>query len=328
MMPRHHFLNCKQRVGDISNITVGEDANSKEDKDVNLALQLQLHCDATQEESVDAQHQSSCMRTYSDTSMQEGLSETLNETTISSENISTELKQDDVIKDESLEIIDHLVEEKQESEEIVEEAIEEKLAGAEGLEDTGDFEDDAVAVTDEVLTKSFNSRDDEDVENDAVEVTDNISHCGNEKSTAELQKSKEELEEPGQDYSKNNCSANTFKNELSDGIVIPNTSDFHHDDIAIGNDLALGTIEREKLQQELPAQNLNTLEDALERQKEAERLHQEVVNQPGCPSTGDFAKAFGISANSIQVTKSHLLYLIFVSHEFAQRQSIAAECDS
>ena len=310
MTPRHHLLNCKPRVGDISNITVGEDANSKEDKDVNLALQLQLHCDATQEESVDAQHQSSCMRTYSDTSMQEGLSETLNETTISSENISTELKQDDVIKDESLEIIDHLVEEKHEAEEIVEEAIEEKLAGAEGLEDTGDFEDDAVAVTDEVLTKSFNSRDDEDVENDAVEVTDNILHCGNEKSTAELQKSKEELEEP------------------SDGIVIPNTSDFHHDDIAIGNDLAPGTIEREMLQQELPAQNLNTLEDALERQKEAERLHQEVVNQPGCPSTGDFAKAFGISANSIQVTKSHLLYLIFVSHEFAQRQSIAAECDS
>ena len=36
---------------------------------------------------------------------------------------------------------------------------------AEGLEDTGDFEDDAVAVTDEGLTNntnSFNSRDDED----------------------------------------------------------------------------------------------------------------------------------------------------------------------
>merc|ERR550517_2113952 len=41
--------------------------------------------------------------------------------------------------------------------------------------------------------------------------------------------------------------------------------------------------------------------EAVERQLEAERLHLEVVNQPGCPKTGDFVKAFGISANSIQL---------------------------
>ena len=70
----------------------------------------------------------------------------------------------------------------------------EKLA--EGLEDTADFEDDAVAVTDESLTnniKSFNSQDDEDDENDAVEVTDNLAQCGNEKNTTELCRSEEDV---------------------------------------------------------------------------------------------------------------------------------------
>ena len=66
-------------------------------------------------------------------------------------------------------------------------------------------------------------------------------------------------------------------------------------------------IQEARLRQKLPATQNYSILEALERQKEAERLHQEVVNQPGCPTTGDFVKAFGISANSIQVINPGLL---------------------
>ena len=303
--------------------------------------------DATQEESVDAQHQNSFRRSLDNST--ESLSETLNETTVSSENIPTEVKKDVIVKDDSLEIIDHLVEEKHKAKILVE-----KLAVAEGLEDTADFEDDAVAVTDEGLTnniKSFNSQDDEDDENDAVEVTDNLSQCGNKRNTAELYRSEEdiskelevqqEVEENGRDCSLA-CTDN-FEKELSEGVVIPNTSDFDHDDIALSNDVGesdqvqnpTGPEERraEALEREIEGeklQNSNTMEpvEALGRRKEAERLHLEVVNQPGCPTTGDFAKTFGISANSIQVINlGHFLHmsgpnnLHLETNKYAFRQS-------
>ena len=337
------------------------DETESKDKNVNLTHQS-LHCDATQEESLDAPHQNNFTRSLDNST--ESLSETLNETTVSSENIPTEVKKDVIVKDDSLEIIDHLVEEKHKAKIFVE-----KLA--EGLEDTADFEDDAVAVTDEGLAnnaKSFNSRDDEDDENDAVEVTDNHSQCGNERNTSELHRSEEdipkelevqqEVEENGRECSLD-C-ANNFEKELSEGVVIPNTSDFQHDDIALSNDVGesdqvqnpTGPEERraEALEREIEGeklQNSNTMEpvEALGRRKEAERLHLEVVNQPGCPTTGDFAKTFGISANSIQVINlGHLLHMSGPNNLHLEalrpinmplgkaplftRHSFAAECDS
>ena len=337
------------------------DETESKDKNVNLTHQS-LHCDATQEESLDAPHQNNFTRSLDNST--ESLSETLNETTVSSENIPTEVKKDVIVKDDSLEIIDHLVEEKHKAKIFVE-----KLA--EGLEDTADFEDDAVAVTDEGLAnnaKSFNSRDDEDDENDAVEVTDNHSQCGNERNTAELYRSEEdipkelevqqEVEENGRECSL--ACTNNFEKELSEGVVIPNTSDFHHDDIALSNDVGESgqvhhptepevrgaeVVEREMEGERL--QNSNSLEpaEAFERRKEAERLHLEVVNQPGCPTTGDFAKTFGISANSIQVINlGHLLHMSGPNNLHLEalrpinmplgkaplftRHSFAAECDS
>merc|ERR1712192_46388 len=116
----------------------------------------------------------------------------------------------------------------------------------------------------------------------------------------ELNRSKEdilkELEagEPTKDCS--TACSNHLKKELTEGVVIPNTSDFHHDDIAIGNDVGVN----EEVQNPTELEEVRRAE-ARERQLEAERLHQEVVNQPGCPRAGEFAKAFGISANSIQL---------------------------
>merc|ERR1712192_280177 len=116
----------------------------------------------------------------------------------------------------------------------------------------------------------------------------------------ELNRSKEdilkELEagEPTKDCS--TACSNHLKKELTEGVVIPNTSDFHHDDIAIGNDVGVN----EEVQNPTELEEVRRAE-ARERQLEAERLHLEVVNQPGCPKAGDFAKAFGISANSIQL---------------------------
>merc|ERR1712181_117643 len=116
----------------------------------------------------------------------------------------------------------------------------------------------------------------------------------------ELNRAKEdilkELEagEPTKDCS--TACSNHLKKELTEGVVIPNTSDFHHDDIAIGNDVGVN----EEVQNPTELEEVRRAE-ARERQLEAERLHLEVVNQPGCPKAGDFAKAFGISANSIQL---------------------------
>merc|ERR1712192_224018 len=116
----------------------------------------------------------------------------------------------------------------------------------------------------------------------------------------ELNRSKEdilkELEagEPTKDCS--TACSNHLKKELTEGVVIPNTSDFHHDDIAIGNDVG----GNEEVQNPTELEEVRRAE-ARERQLEAERLYLEVVNQPGCPKAGDFAKAFGISANSIQL---------------------------
>ena len=275
------------------------DATKLKAKDGNTSFQL-LHSDVTQEESLDDLHQNSA-RSQDESAV--SLSETLNETTISSED-STQ----DVVKNTSLEIIDYL-EEKCEAKKMLE-AMEKKLkVSAEGLEDTGDVEDDAVAVTDEVLTniKLFNSRDDEEVENDAVEVTDNLSQCSVERNTAESNRSKDDIlkepqvGEPAEDFS--TACSNYFKKEFTDGVIIPNTSDFHHDDIASSNDIE---VNEETKDSEEEVQNPTELEEvaraeAVERHLEAERLHLAVVNQPGCPTTGNFAKAFGISANSIQV---------------------------
>merc|ERR1712181_200346 len=118
----------------------------------------------------------------------------------------------------------------------------------------------------------------------------------------ELNRAKEdilkELEagEPTKDCS--TACSNDLKKELTEGVVIPNTSDFHHDDIAIGNE---ETKESEEVQNPTGLLEVVKRAEAMERQMEAERLHLEVVNQPGCSRAGDFAKAFGISANSIQL---------------------------
>ena len=280
-----------------SNYNAKQETDATDSKDCN-SLQL-LHSDATQEESLDAKQQNS-LRSQDDS--MEGLSETLNETTLSSEHILQEVTKSVVVKEDSLEIIAQQVEGICEAKKM-EKAVQEKLVTDEGLEDTGDVEDDAIAVTDYVLTKarsSFSRDDEEEIENDAVEVTDNIPELGEKENREEPNRSKEdalkEREVVDVAFAKN------FKTEMFGGIVVPNQSFATRNDAGINDDLA------ERQEGNVEEQNLIELEEAVGRQreaaqrsKEAERLHLEVVRQPGCPVTGNFAKAFGISANFIQV---------------------------
>jgi hypothetical protein len=85
----------------------------------------------------------------------------------------------------------------------------------------------------------------------------------------------------------------------ADEVVIPDRN-FTHDDIAVTESVSadkVAGIKREQLEEEeLPDPAL----EAVARGAEAARLQRALLARPGCPAIGDFARCFGISANSIQ----------------------------
>ena len=291
---REHLPTCKSRletshliIGGLRGIDGGiENDNGEEDVEEKCeindgeqrALQI-FQADLTMEESLYAEH-SNILKSLDDSV--EGLSETLNETTFSSDDISQSVLK----KEKSLEGFSS-----QDYQNEIENA--EKLSHPGALEDTGDIEDDAVAVTDEILPNSGEcgeSQVDEEKESedDAVEVTDEtFAPNSNVECVEELLKSRQAFP------------------DFEDKILISSTSNANYDDISSQN------IEMKKESESittvgLEAENTLTLyeirkSEAETRLAEATRLHLEVLRQPGCPKTGDFCKAFGISANSIEV---------------------------
>ena len=291
---REHLPTCKSRletshliIGGLKGIGGGiENDNGEEDVEEKCeindgeqrALQI-FQADLTMEESLYAER-SNILKSLDDSI--EGLSETLNETTFSSDDISQSVLK----KEKSLEGFSS-----QDYQNEIENA--EKLSHPGALEDTGDIEDDAVAVTDEILPNSGGcgeSQVDEEKESedDAVEVTDETCAPNSYvESVEELLKSRQ------------------ASPDFEDKILIPSTSNANFDDISSQN------IEMKKESESitpvgLEAENTLTLyeirkSEAETRLAEATRLHMEVLRQPGCPKTGDFCKAFGICANSIEV---------------------------
>ena len=98
-------------------------------------------------------------------------------------------------------------------------------------------------------------------------------------------------------------------------IVIPSTSNANYDDISNQNvemKRENESITSLRLEAEITLFEIRKSE-AETRLAEATRLHMEVLRQPGCPKTGDFCKAFGISANSIEVRHFLSKYVTEVS---------------
>ena len=303
---REHLPTCKSRletshliIGGLRGIDGGiENGNGEEDVEVKCetndgeqrALQV-FQADLTMEESLYAER-SNILKSLDDSI--EGLSETLNETTFSSDDISQSVLK----KEKSLEGFSS-----QDYQNEIENA--EKLSHPGALEDTGDIEDDAVAVTDEILPNSGGcgeSQVDEEKESedDAVEVTDETCAPNSYvESVEELLKSRQ------------------ASPDFEDKILIPSTSNANYDDISSQN------IEMKKENESitpvgLEAENKLKLfeirkSEAEMRLAEAARLHMEVLRQPGCPKTGDFCKAFGISANSIEVMHFYFIHVSEVS---------------
>ena len=303
---REHLPTCKSRletshliIGGLRGIDGGiENDNGEEDVEVKCeindgeqrALQI-FQADLTMEESLYAER-SNILKSLDDSI--EGLSETLNETTFSSDDISQSVLK----KEKSLEGFSS-----QDYQNEIENA--EKLSHPGALEDTGDIEDDAVAVTDEILPNSGGcgeSQVDEEKESedDAVEVTDEtFAPNSNVECVEELLKSRQAFP------------------DFEDKILISSTSNANYDDISSQN------IEMKKENESitpvgLEAENKLKLfeirkSEAEMRLAEAARLHMEVLRQPGCPKTGDFCKAFGISANSIEVMHFYFIHVSEVS---------------